>query len=366
MVAESMKWIHVLFSVISVSFILFCGSLINSKNASALVPNRMASSAVINISSNSPNWHTVVKNHNSALPIIMLTGSETGNTLEVSRFDVSAFVNPTQTGQYWNGSFTLTVRFAYNHPGLVPSHYINCNRITEARLKPEQGTVVSQSYKIQSCSADYWIASGGTSPSAIDLKLKVQASGKLSQSTTVSSYVLQIISSNDAPFFIGNLPTVPDEWSMIIPANGLDINFNLNTDPNTTGQGDINQNITEIGDKIEDLNNSITDPTVNGNFQTNNVPAFGPVATIVNNIFDLPRVFINPGQCQAVNLPLPFVNKNLPLTCPSDFMAPYQQIIVLVDTIASAYILYKTAVYTVKSVKKLRDPENEDEEYLDL
>lgn len=219
--------------------------LCSVQNTSALVPNNMASSAVINQSFATPNWHTTVKNHNHALPITMLTSSETGVTLQVSRVDVSAFVNPTQKGQYWNGSFIVTLRFAYTSNQTLSSGLLLCNRITEARLKPEQGTIVSQSYKVADCNV---IPRPNTSTTGyLDMNLKVQAAGKLSASTTVSSYVLQIISSNDAPFFTGNLKD--GYWELIIPANGIDINFNLNDDANTTGQGDINQNITNIYDQ---------------------------------------------------------------------------------------------------------------------
>lgn len=224
---------------------IFCFALLRYSNTSALVPNNMASSAVINQSFKNPNWHTTVKNHNSALPITMLSSSDTGVTLLTSRVDVSAFVSPTQKGQYWNGSFVVTLRFAYTSNQPLTSGLLRCDRITEARLKPEQGTIVSQSYKIQDCKVTP--RPNTTSTGWLDMNIKVQAAGKLSASTTVSSYVLQIISSNDDPFFIGNLKD--GYWELLIPSGGLDINFNLNDDPNTTGQGDINQNITNIYDQ---------------------------------------------------------------------------------------------------------------------
>lgn len=221
--------------------------LCSVQNTSALVPNKMASSAVINQSFATPNWHTTVKNHNQALPITMLNSSDTGVTLEVSRVDVSAFVNPTQTGQYWNGSFVVTLRYTYTSNYPLTSGLLRCDRITEARLKPEQGTVVSQQYKIQDCKVTPHPISSTTG--YLDMNIKVQAAGKLSASTTVSSYVLQIISTNNDPMFIGNLRD--GFWELVIPSGGLDINFNLNNDSQTTGQGDINQNITNIGDKLD-------------------------------------------------------------------------------------------------------------------
>lgn len=228
-----------------VLFFGFLSFFFLSENASALVPNNMASSAVVNQSFATPSWHTTVKNHNHALPITMLNYNETGVTLQVSQIDVSAFVSPTQKGQYWNGSFVVTLRFAYTSNQTLTSGLLLCNRITQARLKPEQGTVVSQQYKIQDCKV---IPRPNTSTTgSLDLNLKVQAAGKLSASTTVSSYVLQIISSRDEPFFTGNLKD--GYWELLIPTGGLDINFNLNDDPNTTGQGDINQNITNIYDQ---------------------------------------------------------------------------------------------------------------------
>lgn len=233
----------ILSGVLVAAFLGLC----SPQNTSALVPNRMASSAVINQSFNNTSWHTTVKNHNSALPITMLNNNDTGVTLLVSRTDVSAFVNPTQTGQYWNGSFAVTLRFAYTSNYPLTSGLLRCNRITEARLKPEQGTIVSQQYTVQDCKVTPHPIS--TTTGYLDMNIKVQASGKLSASTTVSSYVLQIISSNDDPFFIGNLRD--GYWELIIPANGLDINFNLNNDSGSTGQGEINQNITNIYNQNE-------------------------------------------------------------------------------------------------------------------
>ena len=221
--------------------------LCSVQNTSALVPNRMASSAVINQSFNNTSWHTTVKNHNSALPITMLNNNDTGVTLLVSRTDVSAFVSPTQTGQYWNGSFAVTLRFTYTSNYPLTSGLLRCDRITEARLKPEQGTIVSQQYTVQDCKVTTHPIS--TTTGYLDMNIKVQASGKLSASTTVSSYVLQIISSNDNPFFVGNLRD--GYWELVIPANGLDINFNLNNDSGSTGQGEINQNITNIYNQNE-------------------------------------------------------------------------------------------------------------------
>lgn len=331
-------------------------------NASAVTPSKIASTMTIYRSSVSPNWTTKVADHNAALPIPIL--SNQGQTLQLRQLNVSTRMANSQTGQYYGGSFEITLYFTFSNPMYVNSMLPACENINSVTLQPEQGTVVSNSFSVQACSGDYIMIPQYTQPIGYYFKVKVHGAGKLSASTTVSSYVLAIRSTEEKPFYTINLPST--SGSMGVTLQALDINFSVSNDSSVPGQSDINQNITNIGNKIDDLNQSITDPTVNGDFSQNNVPAFGPVATIVNNIFDLPRVFLNPGQCQAVNLPLPFVNKDLPLTCPSDFMAPYQQIIILADTLASAYILYKTAVYTVRSVKKLRDPENEDEEYLDL
>lgn len=157
--------------------------------------------------------------------------------------------------------------------------------------------------------------------------------------------------------------------------------FDAQDDPNTAylqqiaqqNQTIINQNnqinnsIKEQTEKIEDINDSITDSTVEGDFNLPDIPSFGPISTIVNSIIDLPRVFLNPPACSALNVPFPILKEehfNVP--CPKVLLEPYQEAVNLIQNLLAAYIWYRVAVFIARQIKKLRDPQNDDEEYLDI
>ena len=131
----------------------------------------------------------------------------------------------------------------------------------------------------------------------------------------------------------------------------------------------INQNDTIINN-ISDIEDSITDSSIDTsdiNAQDITVPSFGPIATIVNSLINVPNAILNVGSCSPLSIPLPgFVGGSLTLPCPSSFLAPYQTAVNLVEDIAAAYIWFRVAVYIANQVKKLRDPTNDDEEYLDI
>lgn len=122
-------------------------------------------------------------------------------------------------------------------------------------------------------------------------------------------------------------------------------------------------NTTEINESINDstINTSGIDPT------SINVPSFGPVATIVNSLINLPNTILNVGSCTPINPPLPaYIGGTLTIPCPSTLISPYQSAVDFIEAIAAAYIWFRVAVYIGKQVKKLRDPQNDDEEYLDI
>lgn len=222
-----------------------------SQNTFALVPTKIGSSMTVSRSTVNPDWHTVVTNHNQAMPFYLLDYQ--GTTLQLRTINLSSNVSPTQTGQYFSGSFNLTLWFNFNGNYFPTSLLADCGEIDKVYLRPEQGTVVSENFVIQSCKGDYIINPGDSKPSAFYMNIKVQGSGKLSASTTVSSYVLSIQSDEVTPFFTGILPS-PGTWGIFLPRNGLDINFNINNDSSTTGQGEINQNITNINNTINEQN----------------------------------------------------------------------------------------------------------------
>ena len=131
----------------------------------------------------------------------------------------------------------------------------------------------------------------------------------------------------------------------------------------------IEQN-SEINDNLENINDSLTDSTVTGSFNVSNVPSFGPVATIVNNLIGLVQDFLTIGStsCSPLEPPLPNYagGGTLTIACPSTFLSPFRQFTTAVDAIIAAYLWVKIAIYIYHKVSDLRNPENDDEEFLDL
>ena len=134
--------------------------------------------------------------------------------------------------------------------------------------------------------------------------------------------------------------------------------------------------INDQTDAINDQTDAITDDTVDTtdidySDITDSVPAFGPIATIINNLIDFPRVFLVDDLCQPLNTPLPDYlgasdSTYLVIPCPSDFLEPYWDAVVLFENIAASYLFFRLAIFIVRQVEYIRDPERDDEEFLQL
>ena len=221
-----------------------------SQNTIAVTPSRIASTMAIYRSSVSPNWTNKVTDHNQGLPVPIL--SNQGQTLQLRQLNVSTRMANSQTGQYYGGSFEITLYFTFSNPMYVNSMLPACENISSVTLQPEQGTVVSNSFSVQACSGDYIMIPQYTQPIGYYFKVKVHGAGKLSQSTAVQSYVLAIRSTEEKPFYTINLPSA--SGSMGVTLQSLDINFSVSNDSSMPGQSDINQNITNINNTINEQN----------------------------------------------------------------------------------------------------------------
>lgn len=137
-------------------------------------------------------------------------------------------------------------------------------------------------------------------------------------------------------------------------------NQNQNTQDIINNQ---NQNQQETNDRLDDLNDAITDPSspdLGGLGDSAGWLPPGPVDSIINLPFSL---FNNLNDnlsksCQPVNLPLPFVDKTIQLPCLNTI---YEQIdglsvwINTIGTIAAGFILYN---YFIKLYKWVDDTLN--------
>lgn len=133
------------------------------------------------------------------------------------------------------------------------------------------------------------------------------------------------------------------------------------------GQNNIYDKISDNNDALNHINDSITDSTVTGDFSMPGVPAFGPIASIINAIIDLPRVFLTPPACADLVGPLPIIPEHtFTIPCPSKLLEPYADAVNLAQNLIASYVWFRVAVYILAQVKKLRDPQNDDEEYLNI
>lgn len=123
----------------------------------------------------------------------------------------------------------------------------------------------------------------------------------------------------------------------------------------------------QTNQNLSDINSSITDSNVSGDFSVSPIPAFGPIAGILNNLLELPRILLAVPACTPIRPVLPYVNEQIEIPCMSTIYAQaYPAFITFLDAITSAYIWFRVARYIVRQVQRLRDPEQEDEEYLDI
>lgn len=109
-----------------------------------------------------------------------------------------------------------------------------------------------------------------------------------------------------------------------------------------------NKNIEETNKKLEDLNNNITDSTGPDTSALENSAGWLPPGP-VDSILNLPLALFNnltsnlSKTCQAVNLPLPFLDKNLELPCLNTIFNKIEGLstwLNIVGGIASAFILF--------------------------
>lgn len=129
-----------------------------------------------------------------------------------------------------------------------------------------------------------------------------------------------------------------DDTEVINAINGLN-----------NGLNDINSNINNTNDKLNDINSSINDtssPNLDG---LNNSVGWLPSGPI-DGILNLPLTFLNSlttnlsKTCNAVNLPLPFVDKTLILPCVNSLYSQIDGLQVWINSIsviASAFILFR-------------------------
>ena len=180
-------------------------------------------------------WVTITNNNSN-----QIYGNSTGYN-SCYRTNASLKLTTNLSGRSFTGSATLNIAISSNsaHDG---GFFCNNLRNGSYDIKPEQGTVSNINNQLDECVKTY------SSSNYSKYRIKISSNGNLSANTTVSSFFLRLIGTQQAPI----LETVSIPNDTIVNFIDGDINFTMTTDQNTAVMGEINQNITNINNTIND------------------------------------------------------------------------------------------------------------------
>lgn len=182
-------------------------------------------------------WVTITNNNSN-----QIYGNSTGYN-SCYRTNASLRLTNNLSGRSFTGSATLNIAISSNsaHDG---GFFCNNLRNGTYDIKPEQGTVTNINNQLDECVKTY------SSSNYSKYRVKISSNGNLSANTTVSSFFLRLVGTQQAPI----LETVSIPNDTIIDFIDGDINFTMTTDQNTAVMGEINQNITNINNTINEQN----------------------------------------------------------------------------------------------------------------
>ncbi len=127
----------------------------------------------------------------------------------------------------------------------------------------------------------------------------------------------------------------------------------------------------KTNEKLDNINNSITDETPPDTSEFGNVAGWLPAGP-VDSIITLPLNVLNSisnalnGKCSTINLPLPFIDSTLPLTCGTEFYSQVSGLSLFLNTlftVLGGVTLYKYFVYLYNWVDKIVSLKENDEKW---
>lgn len=133
----------------------------------------------------------------------------------------------------------------------------------------------------------------------------------------------------------------------------------------------IDKNQQETNEKLDNINNSITDETPPNTSEFGNVAGWLPAGP-VDSIITLPLNVLNSisnalnGKCSTINLPLPFIDSTLPLTCGTEFYSQVSGLSLFLNTlftILGGITLYKYFIYLYNWIDKIVSLKEQDEKW---
>lgn len=132
----------------------------------------------------------------------------------------------------------------------------------------------------------------------------------------------------------------------------------------------IDQN-NQTNNKLDDLNNNITDETLPDTSEFGDVAGWLPAGP-VDSILTLPLNVLNSisnslnSNCSSVNLPLPFIKKELSLMCGTEFYKNISGLNIFLNTlftILGGITLYKYFVYLYNWIDRIASLKEKDEKW---
>lgn len=130
-------------------------------------------------------------------------------------------------------------------------------------------------------------------------------------------------------------------------------------------------NSSKTNEKLDNINNSLTDDTPPDTSEFGDVSGWLPSGP-VDSIITLPLNALNSisnslnGNCSTINLPLPFIDSTLPLTCGTDFYSQVSGLSLFLNslfTILGGITLYKYFVYLYNWVDRIVSLKEDDEKW---
>ncbi len=288
-------------------------------------------------------WVTITNNNSN-----QIYGNSTGYN-SCYRTNASLKLTSNLSGRSFTGNATLNIAISSNsaHDG---GFYCNNLRNGTFDIKPEQGTVSNINNQLDECTLTHRESNYSV------YRVKISSNGNLTGNTTVSSFFLRMIGTQQSPI----LETVSIPNDTIINFIDGDINFTMTTDQNTAVMGEINQNITNINNTINEQNqkeqqaiDNISNQNENDINGANNQVSTNLIGIISSFISELSN--FSATDCN-LNLPLPsFLGGNTTVNiCQGkdvlgNFISLFSTLTVLLFYVPLAWVLLKMIYNEIRS-----------------
>lgn len=255
-------------------------------------------------------------------------------------------------GWFYDVSFTVDTTGNYELPNFI--EYINKCSIGVGDGKEYKCNLVKNGSKFTISVSNISVSNNTNT-----LWLNIYSDKNVSVQFITSHYSLNIYNKEDKTVTSDILMNTVNSMINNQIQNTLDIMNNQN------------KNQQQTNEKLDNINNSITDDTPPDTSEFGDVAGWLPSGP-VDSIITLPLNALNSisnslnGNCSTINLPLPFIDSTLPLTCGTDFYSQVSGLSLFLNslfTILGGITLYKYFVYLYNWVDRIVSLKEDDEKW---